>query len=141
LPLPRNGRVRAIVELPARVQSLALDPGGAIPGRLLASELAAAEVALRFALPVVRRRLAEPWTIPISALRLARALFDGSLLRRLAQKESHEAPQLRYPEWVRRYGVLSEEDRAAIRAAIARLERPPRFSLIVPEGASVGRQL
>ena len=140
LPLPRNGRIRALLQLPERVARLELEDAEAT-GTLLAWELPAPEVAARLALPVIRRRLAEPWTIPISTLRLARALLDGSLLRRLSQKESHEAPQLRYPEWRKLYAELSEADRAAIRAAIVRLDRPPRFSVIAPPGARLEGQL
>jgi GT2 family glycosyltransferase len=144
LPFPGGGRLRAIVELPRDVRRLALEVGDVPPsafGSLSAVELGTVEIAARLALPVIRRRLAEPWTIPISALRLGRALFDGTLLRRLSQKESHEAPQLRYPEWHRRYAALSDADRAAIRAAIARLDRPPRFSLVAPQGERTLRSI
>ena len=37
-----------------------------------------------------------------------------------------------YEDWVREYDSLTEQDRAAIRRAIARFSRTPRFSLILP---------
>jgi GT2 family glycosyltransferase len=141
LPSPLGGRIGALLELPRTISALRLQLADGAPQSVQFRRLSGTEAAVRLALPVIRRRLAEPWTIPISALRLGRALFDGTLLRRLSQKESHEAPQLRYPEWHRRYATLSDADRAAIRAAIARLDRPPRFSLVAPQGERTLRSI
>ncbi|MFN2547203.1 MAG: glycosyltransferase [Myxococcales bacterium] len=136
LPQPRDGRVQTVVELPRTVRRLALDAGGASLGRLAARELGAVETALRLAFPVVKRRFAEPWTIPISALRLARLLVSGELRQRLAQKEMNEEPQLWYERWYARFGELTDADRAAIRADAARLA--VGFSGAIGD---VGRQL
>src|SRR5437773_2275505 len=85
-------------------------------------ELGVAESALRLAIPVVRRRFAEPWTIPIAALRFMRLLLSGEFRQRLAQKEMREEPQLWYEPWYERFGTLDDSDRAAIRADAERLE-------------------
>ena len=122
LPQPQNGRVRTVVELPRQVRRLALNVGDASLGRLAARELGVAESALRLAIPVVRRRFAEPWTIPIAALRFMRLLLSGEFRQRLAQKEMREEPQLWYEPWYERFGTLDDSDRAAIRADAERLE-------------------
>lgn len=63
-------------------------------------------------LQVVRRRLAEPWTIPAAALKLARALLDPARLRSLLEKDVAQ-PDLHYGEWRARYGKsLRVEERA-----------------------------
>ena len=134
LPLPRSGRVHAIVELPARVRQLVLEIGNASQvtlGTQLARELGTAEAALRLAMPILRRRLAEPWSIPIAALKLAQAVWNGEVLPGLSQKEIHEEPQLWYERWHRRYAELSEGDRAAIRNAAGRLVAQPLISVLL----------
>ena len=135
LPLPHAGRVHAIVELPARVRQLVLEIGNASQislGALVARELGAAETALRLALPVVRRRFTEPWSIPISTVRLARALWTGAFLQRMAQKQSYDEPQLWYERWHRCFAELSDADRAAIRSATTTLQS--RFSVLLVAG-------
>src|SRR5260221_380455 len=91
LPPIKGGRVRSIVELPPRERQLVLEVGNNASrislGSLLASELGAAETAVRLMLPVILRRFAEPWTIPISAVRLVRALFTGGFSPGLRQNE------------------------------------------------------
>ena len=137
LPLPRAGRVQAIVELPALVRQLLLEVGNASQitlGTQQARELGTAETALRLALPIVRRRLAEPWTLPLTGLKLLQALWTGEVLPGLSQKEIHEEPQLWYERWHRRYGALSEGDRAAIRKAAGKLAAPPLISVILQAG-------
>ena len=116
LPLPRGGRVRTVVELPRQVRRLGLETGGVAPGRIVARELGPLETAVRLAIPIVRRRLAEPWTIPQTALKFARALLSGELMHGMLQRQIHEEPQLFYERWYRRYGELTDADRAAIRA-------------------------
>ncbi len=132
LPLPRNGRVRAIARLPDHVAGLRLEIGDGATVALRVRELGWPEAAARLAAPVIRRRLSEPWTIPAAAMKLVRGLKNGGLMQRLLQKERHEAPQLWYPEWHEEYGALSDADRAAIREKIAQLRDPPRFSVIMP---------
>src|SRR4051812_37223789 len=70
LPLPREGRVDAVVELPRNLRALALT----VPATVTARELGFLESAVRLAKPILQRRLAEPWTIPQAALKFARAL-------------------------------------------------------------------
>ena len=139
LPLPRAGRVQAIVELPARVRQLVLEIGNASQvtlGKQVARELGTAETALRLAMPILQRRLAEPWSIPLTALKLAQAVWNGEVLGGLSQKEIHEEPQLWYERWHRRYAELSEGDRAAIRKAASRLVAPPLISVLLFAGGA-----
>src|SRR5438094_118700 len=92
LPLPRDGRVNTVVELPRQVRRLALQVGTASPARVTARELGSFESAARLALPILRRRLAEPWSIPRAALKLARAVLTGDLMHGLLQRQMHEEP-------------------------------------------------
>lgn len=112
LPQPRYGRVRTVIELPRTVRRLALNVGGASVARLAARELGLAETALRLTIPVVKRRLAEPWTIPIATLRFFRLLVSGQFRQRLAQKEMNEEPQLWYERWYARYGSAPMREKA-----------------------------
>ena len=140
LPLPREGQLQTIVQLPAHVRRMVLEIGNASRitlGTLRARELGTAETGLRLALPILRRRLAEPWSIPIAGVKLLRALWAGDLLPDLLQKEIHEEPQLWYERWHQRYAELSDVDRAAIRAAAGKLVAPPRLCvLLLADGAS-----
>ena len=140
LPLPREGQLQTIVQLPARVRRMVLEIGNASRitlGTLRARELGTAETGLRLALPILRRRLAEPWSIPIAGVKLLRTLWAGDLLPDLLQKEIHEEPQLWYERWHQRYAELSDVDRAAIRAAAGKLVAPPRLCvLLLADGAS-----
>ena len=144
LPLPRAGRVQAIVELPRTVRKLLLEVGNASQitlGPQQARELGTLETALRLSLPIVRRRLAEPWTLPLTALKLLQALWTGEVLPGLSQKEIHEEPQLWYERWHERYGALSDDDRAAIRKAAGRLVARPLISVLLHQGAASESEL
>src|SRR5260221_2874910 len=129
LPPIKGGRVRSIVELPPRVRQLVLEVGNNASrislGSLLASELGAAETAVRLMLPVILRRFAEPWTIPISAVRLVRALFTGGFLWRMVEKQrGYDEPQLWYEGSDPRLAELSQGDRAGRPPAGAPLLEP-----------------
>ena len=131
LPLPREGRVRALIELPARVAGLRLQAG--IPGPVHLRELTAAEAAVRLALPLVRRRLAEPWDLRAAARKVLETFRRGgarAVLNRLVQKAQVHAPQIRYGDWHARFGALTEADHGAIRAQSASLST--RFSIVMP---------
>src|SRR5439155_12490380 len=70
LSLPQNGRIRAIVHLPETVTQLRVELSATAAvriGRLRVRELGRFEAAARLALPLVRKRLMEPRTLPIMA--------------------------------------------------------------------------
>src|SRR5439155_21625376 len=85
--------------------------------------------------PVLKRRLQEPWDIPLTAHKLFKTWRGGgvtAVMERLLRKWQHEEPQLGYREWHRRFAAISEADRAAIRARVAGLDRRPLFSVLMP---------
>jgi GT2 family glycosyltransferase len=111
LPLPREGRVRTVVELPRDVRRLALQVGDAFVESLRARELGAIETAVRLAVPILRRRLAEPWSVPAAFVKLVRAAAGGDLMHGMLQRQAHEEPQLWYERWYARYGSGSLRDK------------------------------
>jgi len=137
LSLPKQGQIRAIVRLPDQVGSLRLELSVASDlqlGSFTVRNLSAAEAALRLAAPLIQSRLGEPQLLPTMARKLVRALHRGGpreLLEILLAKRRHQA-RPPYGDWVARFTTLSEADRTAIRAAIAAMVRPPRFSVLMP---------
>ncbi|HEY6908580.1 MAG TPA: glycosyltransferase family 2 protein [Myxococcales bacterium] len=137
LPFPREGRMRGIVRLPEAVRALRLElsaTGDLRVGALRVREIGRAEVGLRLAAPFLRKRLSEPRVLPLTALKLLRALRAGGtaeVLDTLLRKRP-QVSRLPYGEWVDRYATISDADRAAIRRHIARLPQRPGFSVLMP---------
>src|SRR5215813_6898118 len=137
LPFPRDGRMRGLVRLPDRVAGLRLEvsaTGGLQIGKLRVREISSPEVALRLAVPFLRKRLGEPQVLPLMALKLVRALRNGGVgevLDTLLRKNP-QISRLPYGEWVARYATLTDDDRAAIRRSIAKMPSKPRFSVLMP---------
>ena len=137
LSLPQNGRIHSIVHVPETVTDLRIELSATAAvriGHLRVRELGRLEAAARLAVPLVRKRLREPRTIPIMAAKLMRTLAKGGLTE-VANTLFRKKPllsRLPYWEWVARQATLSDEDRTAIRAAIAAMKQPPVFSVLMP---------
>ncbi len=134
LPATESGRAVVIVDVPAGAE-LGLEIADDSPvdvGTIVAREVSRTEAALRRAAPTFLRRLREPWTIPAASLKILRAAWTGELLERLLQRGGGDAQQTFYPEWHALFAALEDTDRAAIRAAAARLPGRFRFSVVLP---------
>ena len=136
LPLRRDGAATAVLRFEARPRSLKLeiDREGPLRGPTLrVRALTRVEAAARLAMPVLLRRVREPWDLPLSALKLVDALRRGGIsavTERLLRKEQKRSPQAWYAEWRREFDTLTDLDRQQIRARCEKLQTT--FSVLMP---------
>jgi GT2 family glycosyltransferase len=137
LPVARNGGINELVQLPADAASLAWrrpEDAGAEASLLTIRRVGRLERTLRMAYRVLRswKRLSLDER-KISGLTFGRALIDLPGAYRIATQFRGYLP---YPDWVKRFDRLRDEDVEAIRAAIARMAgRPHVRLLLLAEGA------
>jgi hypothetical protein len=80
---------------------------------------------------VVSKRFAEPRTVPAAVMKILRAWWRGELGDALLRRGGLRPQDAFYPAWYARYAELTERDREALRAAIARLSPAPKFQVVV----------
>ena len=140
LPIDRKGRVKALVRVPRDRARLHLEMSAAAAFQLAdirMRRLSAIEVAARLGMPLLLRRLAQPEDIPVAFVKFVRTLLNGGPsavlhhLFRHRQARERRAP-IAYGQWRQQFAVLSDADRAAIRARIASLPAAPVFSVLLP---------
>jgi GT2 family glycosyltransferase len=128
LPFPVGGRLHALLRLPERVDGLTLSCEGECKlGAVQVREIGAAEAFARVAAPVIERRLKDPRELLRAGVKLVKALASGgprAVMDRLLQKTQHDAPQLRYAEWRRRYDTEP--------GPLTPLTRQPLISIVMP---------
>ena len=121
-------RERAVAaEQAAHLQAVLASPSFRA-GRVVTAPLRA----LRLALPVCKRLLRNPRSLP-HQLRRARQLWREGGLPALRRKVSGRArADSAYQLWLHSYGTLTDRDRQAIRERLEQLSRQPLISILMP---------
>jgi GT2 family glycosyltransferase len=137
LPRQASGRVRKLLRLPARVDSLRFDPCKA-PGVFRIENFRIRAVGrIELAATLIWQQLRPALTQPG---KLLRGLWRGGLIlrssgvkglaRALISRELVSASN--YHDWVELYDTIDDSDRSDIRKAMAGFARRPKFSIILP---------
>jgi O-antigen biosynthesis protein len=135
---PMEGRVRAVVRLPAGYRMLYVRlVRKAVRfrmGPIVLRELGTPEAALRALLPVARRLVADPRRLPKAVAKATLLVRQGGfrLLRERLATRGHSPDRLDYGAWIAQYDKLRDADRAAIRTRIDGLPRKPLLSILMP---------
>jgi len=143
LPVSLKGTINEVIRLPDGVTRLVLEPmqgaGGFTLGEWGIKPVGEAErvrrmgqriVAMFYKHPRARRKRA--------GLHVKTALLRFQEAYRIAGRLRTLSPVLSYAQWIRDFDQLTEKDRAAIARDTARLRRPPRFAVHVPDGPDSG---
>jgi O-antigen biosynthesis protein len=146
LPVPRAGRIVAIVTVPATTVALGLQPGAGTfqLGSVKARQLSLARAVLAHAAPELRRVIRDPRRLAVlvaRAVRLFRYRGVRGVLERLRRATRQHTESADYEQWAERYAELSEPQRSHIRAWVAALSRRPVVSLLLTPGTAPGPEL
>ena len=143
VPLPMGGgrETRSLlVFIPGDIYALRFDPsdcaGGSFGFRgLTMRKLSPPEIGLRLAARVFRSSKSAPGGRKALLREGAKVVFDEGLLgviKRLKAHGSELSARLTYAGWISRFDTIDEHDAASYVELLARLERRPLFSIIVP---------
>ena len=155
LPMPRNGLIRYITYFSSPVEKIFFYPstGGDAEFRLekiQAKRLSRPLALLEMVTPAITEIVGKPGHFFHTSLRILRteglaafkdAIVDKYRIINGGAISGGGATVAEYTEWVKKYDILAESDRAEILSHIRTWDRPPLFSLIMPVFNTPGNYL